>query len=63
MAPEATPVREKLATEYRMACPHGHTSLQPAETTPTVYCQMCERSYAFAELVDRRRDRGVADES
>lgn len=46
-------IREKLVTDYRMACPRGHTSLQAAETTPTAYCQMCERAYAFEELTDR----------
>lgn len=43
--------------EYRMACPAGHTSLQPAETTPTAYCQICGQAYPFDELVDRQGDR------
>ena len=49
-------VREKLATDYRMACPEGHTSLAPAETTPTAYCQTCGQSYPFEALLDRRFD-------
>ena len=55
-------IREKLASEYRMACPRGHTSLHPAETTATAYCRTCGRSYHFDELVDRREARGVAGE-
>jgi hypothetical protein len=52
---ETPAIREKLATDYRMACPRGHTSLDPAQTTPTAYCRSCARSYAFEALVDRRR--------
>lgn len=47
-------IREKLASEYRIACPNGHTSLAAAETTQTAYCQGCGRAYRFDELVDRR---------
>lgn len=54
MANETERVRERLASPYRMACPRGHTSLRVAETTPSAYCQMCDRSYAFDDLVDRR---------
>lgn len=49
-------VRRKLDEEYRMACPRGHTSLHPAETTSTAYCKTCGRAYDFAELCDRRHD-------
>lgn len=56
-------IREKLASDYRIACPHGHTSLSPAETTPTAYCQTCGRSYQFDELVDRRWDDSADRES
>jgi hypothetical protein len=49
-------IREKLASDYRIACPRGHTSLAAAETTPTAYCQTCGRAYRFDELVDRRLD-------
>jgi hypothetical protein len=52
---ERQELREKLATDYRMACPRGHTSLDPAATTPTAYCRSCGQSYAFETLVDRRR--------
>lgn len=58
MVRDATAVRKKLAREYRMACPHGHTSLQPAETIPTAYCQTCGRAYSFDELRDKRGDHG-----
>lgn len=50
-------IRRKLAEEYRMACPRGHTSLHPAETTPTVYCKTCGRAYGFDELLDRQHRR------
>ena len=49
-------IREKLVSEYRIACPQGHTSLSPAETTRTAYCQMCGRAYPFEELVDRQQE-------
>ncbi len=47
-------IRERLAVDYRIACPEGHTSLEPARTTATAYCRTCRRSYDFDELVDRR---------
>lgn len=48
-------IREKLAEEYRMACPRGHTRLRPARTTATAYCRTCGQSYGFEELRDRRK--------
>jgi hypothetical protein len=39
-----------LAEEYRVECPRGHVSLEPAATTPTAYCRSCGRSYDYAEL-------------
>lgn len=55
-------IREKLASEYRIVCPSGHTSLTAAETTETAYCRACGRAYPFSELVDRRWD-DVGDDS
>lgn len=55
MSTDAVRIREKLAAEYRMACPEGHTSLDPADTTATAYCQICGRAYSFDVLVDRRQ--------
>ena len=49
-------IREKLASDYRIACPQGHTSLSAAETTPTAYCQTCGRAYQFDALVDRQQE-------
>lgn len=56
-------IREKLASDYRIACPCGHTSLSAAETTQTAYCQACGRSYQFDELVDRRWEDRAGEES
>lgn len=56
MASDGYRIREKLASDYRITCPHGHTTLSAAETTPTAYCQTCGRAYPFGELVDRRWD-------
>lgn len=40
---------------YRVACPRGHTDLNPAKTRPTAYCRTCRESYPAEELIDRRR--------
>lgn len=56
VAADEREIRRKLDEEYRMACPRGHTSLHPAETTPTAYCKTCGRAYDFAALRDRRHD-------
>lgn len=54
------PVRyQTFDDDYRVACPHGHTSLQPAETTETAYCHQCSRSYSYEELVDKKTDAGT----
>lgn len=58
MSTDADRIREKFTSDYRMACPHGHTSLSPAETTPTAYCQTCGRSYRFDQLRDRSLEPG-----
>lgn len=56
MADDDRAIREKLDEEFLMACPRGHTSLRPAETTPTVYCKTCGRAYEFDDLHDRRHE-------
>lgn len=43
-----------LADPYRVACPRGHTALDPAETTASAYCRTCQRAYPVGELVDKR---------
>jgi hypothetical protein len=43
-------LRSLLADDYRVACPRGHVSLEPASTTPTAYCRSCGRAYDYAEL-------------
>ncbi|WP_415381673.1 hypothetical protein [Halosimplex sp. TS25] len=53
VAPEE--LRELLSDPYRVACPVGHTALNPAESAPSAYCRTCRESYAAEELVDRRR--------
>lgn len=54
MGSEKLTVREKFREEYRIACPKDHTSLRPSKTTPTAYCRICEQSYRFEELSDKR---------
>ncbi|WP_164471551.1 hypothetical protein [Halosimplex salinum] len=54
MAPEE--LADLLSDPYRVACPNGHTALNPAETTPSAYCRTCRESYHARELADRRRD-------
>lgn len=56
-------IREKLVSDYRIACPRGHTSLSPAETTRTAYCQTCGRAYPFEGLVDRQCEESATRES
>lgn len=46
-------IERLLEEEYRIACPRGHISLEPAATTPTVYCRSCGRAYRYEELRDR----------
>jgi hypothetical protein len=41
--------------DWRIACPRGHVRLQPADSTPTAYCESCERSYDWDALVDRKQ--------
>jgi hypothetical protein len=61
MANDSYRIREKLASEYRIVCPSGHTSLSAAETTETAYCRACGRAYPFDALVDQRWDDADGD--
>jgi len=47
---------EKFAEPYRMACPRGHTALEPHKTLESAHCRTCKRSYDFEELVDKKQD-------
>lgn len=40
--------------DWRVACPEGHVRLEPARATETAYCESCERSYDWEDLVDRK---------
>lgn len=40
--------------DWRVACPEGHVRLEPATATETAYCESCERSYGWEDLVDRK---------
>lgn len=51
-SPEQREIRQKLQQEWRMACLKGHVSLE-LQMVPSVYCLICERAYAYEELVDR----------
>jgi len=46
-------IERLLEQEYRIACPRGHVSLEPAATTPTVYCRSCGCAYDYDDLRDR----------
>lgn len=50
MNAEQRRVRSLLAEDYRVTCPRGHVSLEPAATTPTAYCRSCGRSYHYDAL-------------
>lgn len=53
MAADERRIERLLEEDYRVACPQGHVSLEPAATTPTVYCRSCGRAYRYEELHDR----------
>lgn len=46
--------RDVFGEEWRIACPEGHVRLEPATATETAYCESCERSYRWDDLVDRK---------
>lgn len=52
---EERAIKRKLDDWGRIACPRGHCSLTAAKTTSTAYCQTCDASYGFEELVDKQK--------
>lgn len=50
MDAEEARVGALIADGYRVSCPRGHVSLEPAATKPTAYCRSCGRTYDYAEL-------------
>lgn len=54
VAPEA--LEDLCSDPYRVACPRGHTAVNPSKTTDSAYCRTCRESYPAEALVDRQQE-------